>query len=167
MRRQFRRRMARGTARDLIQCCRRTGFSIAGRRLRISYGGPRLSTRFRLWLSHATTRPQANCSPACSARRTAGCPLKMSAARRRPARRGAWWPARPQRFGRGRGQLGQFLRMVDPGLHFKLPLGVDVAAVVPVKRQLKQEFGFSTPDATNPYKNPANPMPKPRWSPAI
>ena len=54
-------------------------------------------------------------------------------------------------------RFGQFLRMVDPGLHFKLPLGVDVATIVPVKRQLKQEFGFSTPDATNPYQNSREP----------
>ncbi len=54
-------------------------------------------------------------------------------------------------------RFGQYLRMVDPGLHFKLPLGVDVATIVPVKRQLKQEFGFSTPDATNPYQNSREP----------
>jgi hypothetical protein len=28
------------------------------------------------------------------------------------------------------------------GLHVKLPLGFDAATIVPVKRQLKQEFGF-------------------------
>jgi len=37
-------------------------------------------------------------------------------------------------------------------LHFKLPLGIDVATIVPVKRQLKQEFGFTTPGATDPYQ---------------
>ncbi len=43
---------------------------------------------------------------------------------------------------------------VQPGLHFKLPLGIDVALVVPVKRQLKLEFGNPNPlrDATNPYQ---------------
>ncbi len=54
-------------------------------------------------------------------------------------------------------RFGQYLRMVDPGLHFKLPLGVDVATILPVKRQLKQEFGFSTSDATNPYQNSREP----------
>ena len=39
-------------------------------------------------------------------------------------------------------RFGQYLKDVPPGLHFKLPLGVDVATIVPVKRQLKQEFGF-------------------------
>jgi len=33
-------------------------------------------------------------------------------------------------------------RVVGPGLHFKLPLGVDQVIKVPVQRQLKQEFGF-------------------------
>jgi membrane protease subunit HflK len=32
-------------------------------------------------------------------------------------------------------------------------MGVDVVQVVPVKRQLKQEFGFGTPDATNPFQS--------------
>lgn len=50
-------------------------------------------------------------------------------------------------------RFGKYLKEVPPGLHFKLPLGIDSAIVVPVKRQLKQEFGFSTPDATNPYQS--------------
>lgn len=49
-------------------------------------------------------------------------------------------------------RFGRYLRQVEPGLHFKIPLGVDVATIVPIKRQLKQEFGFSTADATNPYQ---------------
>ena len=51
-------------------------------------------------------------------------------------------------------RFGQYLKEVPPGLHFKLPLGVDLATVVPVKRQLKQEFGFTTPGATDPYQSP-------------
>lgn len=50
-------------------------------------------------------------------------------------------------------RFGQYLKEVPPGLHFKLPLGVDTAKIVPVKRQLKQEFGFSTPGATDPYQS--------------
>jgi membrane protease subunit HflK len=50
-------------------------------------------------------------------------------------------------------RFGKYLKDVQPGLHFKLPLGVDVATIVPVKRQLKQEFGFSTPGATDPYQS--------------
>jgi membrane protease subunit HflK len=51
-------------------------------------------------------------------------------------------------------RFGKYLREVPPGLHFKLPLGIDVATIVPVKRQLKQEFGFTTPGATDPYQSP-------------
>ena len=51
-------------------------------------------------------------------------------------------------------RFGAYLKDVPPGLHFKLPLGIDTAAIVPVKRQLKQEFGFTTPGATDPYQSP-------------
>ena len=51
-------------------------------------------------------------------------------------------------------RFGKYLNEVPPGLHFKLPLGVDLATIVPVKRQLKQEFGFTTPGATDPYQSP-------------
>lgn len=47
-------------------------------------------------------------------------------------------------------RFGKYLKDVSPGLHFKLPFGIDTATVVPVKRQLKQEFGFSTPGARDP-----------------
>ena len=49
-------------------------------------------------------------------------------------------------------RFGKYLKDVPPGLHFKLPLGIDVATIVPVKRQLKQEFGFATPGAADPYQ---------------
>jgi modulator of FtsH protease HflK len=49
-------------------------------------------------------------------------------------------------------RFGKYLKVVPPGLHFKLPLGVDAATIVPVKRQLKQEFGFATSGATDPYQ---------------
>jgi membrane protease subunit HflK len=53
-------------------------------------------------------------------------------------------------------RFGKYLKEVQPGLNFKLPLGVDVATIVPVKRQLKQEFGFTTPGATDPYQSPTD-----------
>lgn len=53
-------------------------------------------------------------------------------------------------------RFGKHLKEVSPGLHFKIPLGVDTATIVPVKRQLKQEFGFTTPGATDPYQSPQN-----------
>src|SRR6266581_83324 len=49
-------------------------------------------------------------------------------------------------------RFGRYLKDVPAGLHFKLPLGIDVATIVPVKRQLKQEFGFATPGATDPFQ---------------
>ena len=51
-------------------------------------------------------------------------------------------------------RFGKYLKNVPPGLHFKLPLGIDLATIVPVKRQLKQEFGFTTPGARSPYQSP-------------
>jgi membrane protease subunit HflK len=51
-------------------------------------------------------------------------------------------------------RFGKYLKDVSPGLHFKLPLGIDVATIVPVKRQLKQEFGFTTPGASDPSQSP-------------
>lgn len=53
-------------------------------------------------------------------------------------------------------RFGKFAVEVPPGLHFKFPLGVDVATVVPVKRQLKQEFGFATPGASDPFQRPTD-----------
>jgi membrane protease subunit HflK len=49
-------------------------------------------------------------------------------------------------------RFGKYLKDVPAGLHFKLPLGIDAATLVPVKRQLKQEFGFATPGARDPYQ---------------
>ncbi|MDH4000761.1 MAG: FtsH protease activity modulator HflK [Xanthomonadales bacterium] len=51
-------------------------------------------------------------------------------------------------------RFGKYVKEVQPGLHFKLPLGIDTATIVPVKRQLKQEFGFTTPGASDPYQSP-------------
>jgi modulator of FtsH protease HflK len=51
-------------------------------------------------------------------------------------------------------RFGKYLEEVPPGLHFKLPLGIDVVTIVPVKRQLKQEFGFATSGASDPYQTP-------------
>jgi membrane protease subunit HflK len=51
-------------------------------------------------------------------------------------------------------RFGKYLKQVQPGLNFKLPFNIDVATIVPVKRQLKQEFGFATPDVTDPYQSP-------------
>ncbi|MAI73989.1 MAG: FtsH protease activity modulator HflK [Rhodopirellula sp.] len=47
-------------------------------------------------------------------------------------------------------RFGKFVKTVEPGLRFKFPFGVDRVSIVPVKRQLKQEFGFATEGATDP-----------------
>ena len=46
-------------------------------------------------------------------------------------------------------RFGKYKELVGPGLHFKIPFGVDRITVVPLLRQLKMEFGFATPGATN------------------
>lgn len=51
-------------------------------------------------------------------------------------------------------RFGKYAGDVPPGLHFKLPFGIDRATVVPVKRQLKQEFGFATLGGSNPHQSP-------------
>jgi modulator of FtsH protease HflC len=47
-------------------------------------------------------------------------------------------------------RFGKYIDKVPPGLHFKLPFGIDSVIAVPIQQQLKQEFGFATPDYTNP-----------------
>ena len=47
-------------------------------------------------------------------------------------------------------RFGKVIKTVDPGLRFKLPFGIDRVTIVPVKRQLKMEFGFGTVGGSNP-----------------
>jgi modulator of FtsH protease HflK len=47
-------------------------------------------------------------------------------------------------------RFGRFIGTVGPGLRFKLPFGIDTVTILPVKRQLKMEFGFGSPGAGNP-----------------
>ncbi|MEM7146224.1 MAG: FtsH protease activity modulator HflK [Verrucomicrobiota bacterium] len=54
-------------------------------------------------------------------------------------------------------RFGKYLNTTDSGLHFKLPFGIDSTELVPVKRQLKQEFGFGTPGASNPTQYSTDP----------
>ena len=46
-------------------------------------------------------------------------------------------------------RFGRFVGTVGPWLRFKLPFGIDTVTIVPVKRQLKMEFGFGTPGAND------------------
>ena len=41
-------------------------------------------------------------------------------------------------------RFGRFIRSTDPGLHFKLPFGIESVQKVPVQRQWKEESGFRT-----------------------
>jgi membrane protease subunit HflK len=43
--------------------------------------------------------------------------------------------------------FGKFVRVTSPGLHFKLPLGIETVTKIPVKRNIKQEFGYRTTTA--------------------
>jgi len=54
-------------------------------------------------------------------------------------------------------RFGKFTEVAEPGLHFKLPYGIDTAMIVPVRRQLKLEFGFSTPGSSNPEQTSEEP----------
>jgi len=41
-------------------------------------------------------------------------------------------------------RFGEFSSFADPGLHFKLPFGIDQVYLVPTGRVLKEEFGYRT-----------------------
>lgn len=45
-------------------------------------------------------------------------------------------------------RFGKYSGTAEPGLRFKVPFGIDRVKKVAVRRQMKQEFGFSTPGAT-------------------
>jgi len=55
-------------------------------------------------------------------------------------------------------RLGKYVRSTNPGLHLKLPLGIERVMKVPVERQLKLEFGFRTirPAIRSEYVQTAN-----------
>jgi membrane protease subunit HflK len=60
-------------------------------------------------------------------------------------------------------RFGQYVRATDPGLHFKMPFGVERVLKVPIQRQLKEEFGFRTVKAgvksqysVKPYQDESN-----------
>lgn len=54
-------------------------------------------------------------------------------------------------------RFGKYIAKVPPGLHFKLPFGIDEVIKVPTQRQLKLEFGFGSAVATNPDQVGRNP----------
>lgn len=50
-------------------------------------------------------------------------------------------------------RFGGYLKTETPGLHFKLPWGIDKMTLVEIQRQQKLEFGFGTRGASNPYQS--------------
>lgn len=55
-------------------------------------------------------------------------------------------------------RFGKYSSTQPPGLHFKLPFGIDELNLVAEKRQLKLEFGFSSPGASNPDQSGDDPQ---------
>lgn len=49
-------------------------------------------------------------------------------------------------------RFGKHIDTVEPGLHFKLPFGIDQVERVAVRRQQKMEFGFGTDGNTNRWQ---------------
>jgi membrane protease subunit HflK len=49
-------------------------------------------------------------------------------------------------------RFGAVIRTTDPGLHFKLPFGIDSVQRVATERVLKEEFGFRTAAAGEPTR---------------
>lgn len=49
-------------------------------------------------------------------------------------------------------RFGRHIATTEPGLHFKVPWFIDRVTIVPVRRQLKLEFGFNTRGATNEFQ---------------
>jgi len=54
-------------------------------------------------------------------------------------------------------RFGAYQKIVEPGLQFKMPYGVDTMTIVPVRRQLKMEFGFTAAGSTNPFQGSKEP----------
>lgn len=44
-------------------------------------------------------------------------------------------------------RFGKYVRQTDPGLHFKIPFGIEQVRAVAIQRQHKEEFGFQTTKA--------------------
>ena len=55
----------------------------------------------------------------------------------------SWFTVQPEETGVVQ-RFGAVVRSVGPGLHFKLPYGVETVRLVPTARVLKEEFGFRT-----------------------
>ena len=61
----------------------------------------------------------------------------------------AWFTVQPEETGIVQ-RFGKVVRTTGPGLHFKLPFGVEGVRKVPTARVLKEEFGFRTTKVATP-----------------
>lgn len=50
-------------------------------------------------------------------------------------------------------RFGKYLDTAQPGLNFKLPFGIDRVTLLETRRQLKLEFGYASPGATNEFQS--------------
>jgi membrane protease subunit HflK len=55
----------------------------------------------------------------------------------------AWFTVQPEETGIVQ-RFGKVVRTTAPGLHFKIPFGIETVRLVPTARVLKEEFGFRT-----------------------
>lgn len=55
----------------------------------------------------------------------------------------AWFTVQPEETGVVQ-RFGKVTRTAGPGLHFKIPLGIETVRTIPTTRVLKEEFGFRT-----------------------
>ena len=55
----------------------------------------------------------------------------------------AWFTVQPEETGIVQ-RFGKVMRTAGPGLHFKLPFGIETVRLLPTARVLKEEFGFRT-----------------------
>jgi len=55
----------------------------------------------------------------------------------------AWFTVQPEETGIVQ-RFGKVMRTAGPGLHFKLPVGIETVRLLPTARVLKEEFGFRT-----------------------
>src|SRR4030042_790660 len=55
----------------------------------------------------------------------------------------AWFTVQPEETGIVQ-RFGKVIRTAGPGLHFKVPFGIETVRTLPTARVLKEEFGFRT-----------------------
>lgn len=67
-----------------------------------------------------------------------------------------WFTVQPEGTGIVQ-RFGKVIRTASPGLHFKIPFGIETVRLVPTARVLKEEFGFRTLASVPGQKTKYNP----------